>query len=576
MPRIRILPVLGLKTNVPADDPTLFKGVAEGVAMAYDTDGQNVDYQRNPGAVTKSFGTTVWSSSAVGSPTKTNFLFQLEGSSATDNLIGESGRVFYYNGSKAPVQLQNAYLDYSGLASGPAAAGETVTGDSTSTVATLVTGVSSSSGTLYISGITGGTGNFSAAESLTFSGGASADCDSVVQRTTFSNNTGDLYSVIQFGDYMLMADSEAGHSPQKWMNGDANLTNLITSTAATLYKFRYLVEWQRRIIAAYSNQINGDLEIRWSDALPTMTDLDFPAANQLYKPGHDSITGISKLGANAVLLYGTDTINQISYYPDSTTIFGIIPLVQGQGSASHQSIVNYQGANWFFNKNYGFVRYVGGSKILLEDIISRDIEDTIQAIDSRYYDRIVGKALPLTNQIVWSTPLAAGATPTHLLYYHLPTKTWSKEVKAAEYIDTWTQTAGQYRKLVMADTDGHVYSSTGEALAGAAVLDGYRIEPIMDFGDSTKQKIISEIWFGIIVGGDYSLDVSHRAGDTVKELLAASFASVGSLSLNNPDPPVLYTSLFGRYHQFKWGTNLDSEAFAVNWIDFRFTVGGQY
>ena len=132
-----------------------------------------------------------------------------------------------------------------------------------------------------------------------------------VASTVFAKDNHDLYSIINFGGYMVFSD-RGEHTPYKWKNGDANLTKLVQS--GTEYKFRYLEEFQRRIIGAYSDQTNGDLEIRWTEALPTWATLSFPAANQLYKPqGVDSLSGIKKMGSNACLLYGEDSIKRIVY-----------------------------------------------------------------------------------------------------------------------------------------------------------------------------------------------------------------------------------------------------------------------
>lgn len=574
-----IIPILGRKTDVPQDDFSLFRFVAENIAITHDVGGLNVDYVRNRNTATKSQGYTAWSNSAVASPNRCHALFELDDGVNRDNILFESGRVFYYDGTPDPQQLQNAYIDYSSLAvgggDGTVSAGDTVTGDTTATQATVVTGTTTASGTLYIKDITGGTGDFSASESLTFSGGETANCDSVVTRTTFNNSDGAYYSVIKFGSYMIFADSHSGHSPQKWKNGDNNLTNLVTTTDGTLFKFKYLKEWQRRVIGAYSNQTNGDLEIRWTGALPTWTDLEFAAANQLYKPGTDPITGISPLGVNHLLLYGSDSISQIVYYASASSPFGIIPQVQGQGAVSQHSIINTQGANWFFNKNYGFVRYVGGSRIISEDIISHDIETDIAGIDSRYYDRIIGRFIPHTNQLCWTVPLS-GTTPSHFLYYDIGTKEWSIEDKVAKYIDTWTRAAGEYRKMVFANTDGHTYQVTGELLA-TGTLDGYRIEPIMDFGESQRFKSIQEIWFSIVEGGNYDLHLWHRSGNTVKEVTAASWTQIGTLNLNSPSEPSIKQFLKNaRLHQIKWGTNADSEKFAINKIIFKYDIGGVY
>ena len=104
-----------------------------------------------------------------------------------------------------------------------------------------------------------------------------------------------------------------------------------------------------------------------------------------------------------------------------------------------------------------------------------------------------------------------------------------------------------------------------------ADLEGYREEPIMAFGNPLVYKRLTEIWFGIIEGGDYSIYVYWRGGSTVKEVLAASWISEGYLSLNSPSRAVLIlaNAPSALYHQIKWGTDKNSEKFCIPWIKFK-------
>lgn len=567
---LKILPLLGLKNDVPEDDSSLFQYVSQNVALTHDVGGLNVDYQRTKNCCTKSLGYSAWSNSAIVVPARGHLLFELDDGVNRDNLLFEKGRVYYYDGTPDPVRVTQPYVNYDNLAGGAFAVGDTITGQTGGTTANIT----ANTGTiLYLTTPTGGDGGFDNNEQIK-NNGVTADCVGTDSTVSFESDEGGIYSAIQFGSYIVFADgTDAGNGIFKWANGDTTLSPLITTVAATMYKCRYLEEWQRRIIIAYTNATNGDLEIRWCAALPTWTALSFESANQLYKPTTDSITGISKMGANALFLYGTDSIGRVTYYANVTLPFGILTAVEGQGCTGQASIVNARGANWFFNKNYGFVRYLGGSRIVSEDIISKNIEEDIAGIDSRYYGRIVGKFIPHSEEIVWAIPLAAATTPTHLLYYNLGTGQWRKEDKACRVLDVWTRTAGQYRKPVFVNADGHTYQITGETLPSTGNLDGYRVEPVMDFGNSKRFKVLHEIWFGIVEGGDYSIDLYHRSGDTVKELLATAWGSAaGTLNLNNPARPWININKSARYHQIKWGTNLDSEKFAINWIEFRYSM----
>jgi len=523
----RIKPILGLKNNVPPDDPTLFKFIGDFVALTHDTGGLNVDYERENNACTKAYGYQQWSASANSEATKCLGLFELYDGTNRDYIHFDNGKCFIYDANRNP--------------------------------------------------------------------GIKEDSAS----TTFANDNDDLYSIISFGGYMIFAD-RGEHTPYKWSNGDANLTKLIQS--GTEYTFRYLVEFQRRIIGAYSDQTNGDLEIRWTDALPTWASLDFPAANQLYKPeGDDSITGIKKMGANACFLYGEESISRIDYYVDSTTPFQITQMVSTQGAAGHHSIVNVGGAHYFFNKNYGFCKYGGGRELLP---ISDDIEGDISGINAGYYNSIVGVAIPFTHEICWAVPLNANSTPTHLLFYNTKTGQWRKKEKATRYIDTWTVFAdvtwndlimtlgtgatwndcgaktwayyvSESPKLVSANTNGHLYSHTGET-ADTGAWDAYRIEPILDFGDKQRKDRLLEIWFSSAHAGDYSLHTWWRGGDTVSEVEAASWTALSDINLNNPAEAAVYLDQTQRLHQIKWGTDGASEKFVIPEITFNFIPQGRF
>lgn len=524
MQTLRIKPILGTKVSVPEDDPSLFQWIGENFALTHDTGGQNVDYVRKENACAKAYGRYQWSNSAIGSATGCLGLFELDDGTNINQIHFDHGKFYYYDISRDPTNIDAA------------------------------------------------------------------------TPITFATDAADLYSMIQFADYIVFADM-GEHTPYKWKHGDANLTKLILS--GTEYKFRYLLEFQRRIIGAYSDQTNGDIEIRWTDALPTMASLDFPSANQLYKPFEsDPITGISKMGANAAYLYGKESICRIDYYPGAAIPLGITQTIVGHGAVNHHSIINDGYANYFFDEHYGFVRYRGEYEIKKENIISADIEPWISDIAPSCQNLIVGAPLPFTHEVCWTVPILS-TTNNYLLFYNTKTGQWRRIQTTARYIDrwtlystfTWTQLAAisatwptaatwdlyasAQPTLVFGQTDGHLYSNVGEDDNGSA-LDGYRHEPVMNFGDSSRKKRLLEIWFGIEEGGDYSIDVSWRGGDTLKKCKSNSWENIGSLNINNPSNAVLYCDKTEYFHQIKWGTDAASEYFAVPEIILGYQMQGKY
>ena len=422
--------------------------------------------------------------------------------------------------------------------------------------------------------------------------------------STFNQTVNQPYSIIPFGGYVIFADYGTT-TPMKWVHGAANLTKLILS--GTEYKFRYLQEFQRRVIGAYSDQTNGDIEIRFTDALPAWATLSFPTANQLFKPeGDDSITGLKKLGANALYLYSDDSISRVDYYPDAAAPFGMTTMVAGYGCTNHSSIVSVGNAHYLFNKDLGFCAYSGGTEFPAGGRpISEDIETDLAGMNSAYYGAIVGEFVPFTQEICWTVPLIGDTTPSHLLFFNITDGTWRKESKPLRFVDTWltfpdytwnnlitdlggtgavwtaattnswAKYAAQLHRLVYANIDGHLYYQASESDNGSDI-DAYRIEPVMDFGSPVDRDLLLELWFGVVYAADFLVDVYHRSGDTVGECTGASWTSLGSVDCNSPDNAVLYCSENNRFHQIKWGTDKADERFVVNKIVYKFVRQGPY
>jgi len=533
MNTFKIIPALGLKTNVPENDPSLFNFINDNTAATHCVDGLNVDFSTVRNACSKSKGTATWSNSANATATKCLGMFEFYDGSNRDKWFVDNGYIYRYDSSRDPQRI----CDTASCAGSP---------------------------------------------------------------VTFASGPSDLYSFIQFGDYTIFAD-RAEHTPYKALHSDTELSKLIQS--GTEYKFRYLEQFQRRIIGAYSDQTNGDLEIRWTDALPVWASLDFPAANQLYKPNDDPIVGIKRFGNNACFLYGEHSIDRIDYYPNYTSPFGIVNMVAYQGAVNHHSIIDFGDTHYFFNSAYGFCAYKGGSSFPDGGRpISENIEEDIAGIDSSYYDLIVGSQSPHTNEIVWSVPLSGAGYPTHLLYYNYLTGDWRKEDKASRFINTWVVATdltwndiialgyttwsdfGNSRwvdfinsreEVGIGGTDGTATYIATEGILGGD-LDGYRVEPILDFGNPNDKDMLLEIWFDIVNTGSYSLYVSYRGGDTVAEVKNESWTALGEVSFNSPDNAITRLAKVNRYHQIKYGTDGANEPFVVSGIEFRYVTQGRY
>jgi hypothetical protein len=549
MPEFHILPILGTKTDVPINDISLMKPIAEGVVATHSVgpvnESYNWDASRRRNACSKALGRNQWSKSANAQATKCLGLFELDDETNQDHLFWDNGKLYVFDGDKDPSDVTTA-------------------------------------------------------------------------ATTYQKADSDLVSMIKVGSDVVFTDNVDGVTLQAWANGDANAAKAIHQY--TEFKFRYLEYFARRIIGVYSNQTNGDIDIRWSNALPVaQTDCYFESSNglgdwQLYVPNDDPITGIRNMGHNACYIYCKDSINQLIYYPNFTTPFQIYTTVQKQGSTGHHSIVSLGDRHYFFNRNYGFVEYRGGPNIVP---ISEDIDDVLSTVNPKYMDLIVGAFAPFSDEIYWTVPLDGESMPSDLVIYNYRTNQWRFSPTDARYLDawdtgstyswnalatdlanagygggvtanvtwddlfdwmgedvTWKGLASPEFRTVMANTDGHLYQFKGEAEPGPN-FTAYRTEPALDFGNLKHKKLLNEIWFDIGTVGDFPIEVWHRSGDTVGECKAVTWTKLEAISCNSPEVAAvrgLSPSKGARFHQIKWGNETNSSKFQVNRISFIFEL----
>lgn len=533
-----ILPILGRKTDVPPDDPSLFRMAGDTTALTHDVGGLNFDLVRKTNACTKSKGYVQWDGAATGQATRCMGLFELESGTVRDHIYFDNGKCYVFNRTSS-AQARTPVL------------------------------------TEDVHGI------------------------------TFANAEEDLYSIIRVGSYMVFTD-RGHHVPYKWQHNEGYLTPLINS--GSQYRFRYLFSFQRRIIGLYTDESKGDISVRWSSAWPAtaIENLTFPASNQLYIPNDDLITGGGAMGHDHAFIYCRDSIQQLVYSPDYATPFRMVTIVPQQGCTGHHSIVNVGDKHFLFNRNYGFCVYYGGGRFPSVDasgneiIISKDIDSDVRDITVDYYDRIYGTFIPFTRQIVWAVPMNGASSNTHLWFYNLDTGQWTIEDKAMRCLDvwrihtgltweqlestyatstgTWADLTGRWTDytgvqlkefLVYANTDGHVYRHAGEDLAGA-VLDGYRVEPIGDFGNKLRKDLLKEIWFQLAAVGTFNIHVYHRSGNTTGEVLDAAWEELPVIDCDSPANAVVDVNKTARLHQIKWRTDNKNEMFQVNAIVFKY------
>ena len=164
--------------------------------------------------------------------------------------------------------------------------------------------------------------------------------------------------MVTLGSYMIFTDW-GEHTPYKSDYNDASLTKLVQ--AGNEYCFRYIEPFQNRIIGAYDTSgggladANGAYSIRWTDNIITTGwgSATFTAANQLYRPSDEPITGIKRMGQNACFVYGENSIDRLDYYSSYSTPFGLTTMVSDHGAAGHFSIINLGNRHLFYNIDLG-------------------------------------------------------------------------------------------------------------------------------------------------------------------------------------------------------------------------------
>ena len=109
MPTFKIIPILGIRNDIPADDKRLFQQAGEGAAFCNCVEGENFDLVRKRGVCSKSYGYDLYSSAATATATNCQGLFELYDATYRDWLIIDKGKVYYYDGTEAPIDISGAF-----------------------------------------------------------------------------------------------------------------------------------------------------------------------------------------------------------------------------------------------------------------------------------------------------------------------------------------------------------------------------------------------------------------------------------------------------------------------------------
>jgi len=158
------------------------------------------------------------------------------------------------------------------------------------------------------------------------------------------------------------------------------------------------------------------------------------------------------------------------------------------------------------------------------------------------------------------------------------TTTVDKWIKVSfEYTES-SGGAGAYLIVYGQYDSGQAYTYYVDDVSISESLNGYRIEPVTHMGHEHRKKLLKEIYFNIENTGDWNIDVYHRGGSTVGEVLAASWTNLGTVSCNSSARPYLQVNNINgarnaKYHQIKWGNDRRDEPFQVGSLDLLYEVG---
>jgi hypothetical protein len=364
----------------------------------------------------------------------------------------------------------------------------------------------------------------------------------------------------------------------------------------TTYYINFAVYFENRLFIAnldFSNG-NGRFDIRYSNLNPTLpyysasidSTLSIPASNQLFYPDKEEITGIQKLNENRLIVYSKESISEIKYIANYASPFSIRKILTGYGSLCNNCIATVSGLHFFYDRNNGFCSFDGANIFP----ISNSIQDTVDSIVPVPLPAFLGGSfgeqfhmpvchIPNTDEIAWSVSFN-GTANTAILYYNYIKNNWRKDTIPARCIyPGYTYTLGTRKRMyVVNDTDiKYNYYSTSN---NGAIYAAYRVEPILNFGGENR-TLINEIWVrpAITTVGE-EIDIWYRGGQTVREVTAASWTAYDTIRTDTaPSVPArtpLGLNTNNRYHQIKWGSDSTGALFSIEKIEFKYVMQGRY
>jgi hypothetical protein len=537
MESFEIIPILGLMTNVPQDDPALFQQAGDRRALTHCVEGRNIDFGRTRNACAKSQGVAEWSNTAIGTPTNCLGIFELYDGSNRVVWIAYDGDMYRYDGSRDPVEVVDA---------GP-------------------TAFASDSLDLY--------SFIRYANYMVFS--------------DYGETT--PYCAIHNDANLVKLISSGTEYKGKYLESFqrriflANITSGITTSGAIsiLWSDANPVP-ETGCTFGTGDPPSNHLYLPVDDDI---TGIKRMGKNACFVYSTDSINRLDYY-VNYTTPFGFTTVVDSQGFVNHHGVVDIGGMHFGfnknygfcgfDGSGSFPAggkPISWPIENWISDIRSTYYGHIVGVPLPFKSeicwVVPLDSATTPNAM--LFYNYAEGKWRRKDVSARFVAPLTLNTNLTWSMFTSGFGYTTWEDLGNLRWADLFNETP----HIGFSNTDGKLYIDNTEANDGSA-WDGYRIEPILDFQRPQDKDLLEEIWFDLSEHGDYSLYVYYRGGSTVGEVTSANWTALPEVSCNKPATAVTHLAETNRYHQIKWGTDGADEPFVVNKIEFKYVPQGRY
>jgi len=540
MAKYTLYPILGLKSDVGENDPTLFRQFADGFAC-HCVDGRNISFNRTRNATGKSEGYAQWSNSATDtSPSNCLGIFELFDGSNRKVWIAYDGNMYRYDGSRDPQEVADT--------------GATAwASDSTDFYSIMRYG-----------------------DYMVFSdyGEHSPYCsdhDDANLIPLISSGTAYKGKYLEsFQRRILLANVTSGITTNPELSVIWTDANPVPGSSCT---FGSGDPPSNHLYIPIDDSITGIKKLG-RNACVIYTDTSINTLD--YYIDYTSPFGITTIIPNQGFVNNQCIVDVNMNHYGYNKNYGFCKFDGSYNFPAGGKPISYDIDKWIREIKSSSFDYIVGVRHPLKNEIMWTValEGSTAPNAILSYDFIEGSWTRYDIATRYLAPFIAATNITWTTLGNLGFTTWASLGNLR-----WSDLVQESPKIAFSGTDGHLYY-IGTETADSAALDGYRVEPIIDMGNPNAKKLVSEIWFNLAEIGNYSLYVYYRNGNTPGECKNNAWVALNEISVNSPEDAVTYVTdammKSKRFHQIKWGTDGANEPFVINRIDFKYEVEAQY